>query len=82
MAYGSEGIDPVILGFGIRSRWVFNLKPRFTPLLPLDRKLDGPQSRIRRYGKEKIFVPVGNPFPMSLLAIPNTSRRTVVPKSS
>jgi len=51
MYWGSEDMDPRILNLGARWRWVFSFTPRpFHPRgknrqYPLDRRLDGPQSR-------------------------------------
>jgi hypothetical protein len=57
--WGNGGIAPLILDPGTRWRWVvsFMLRPLCprgkSPWYPLDRRLDGPQSRSGRGGEEK-----------------------------
>jgi hypothetical protein len=61
--WGSEGIAPLILDLGIRWRWVVSFMPRplypqgKSPWYPLDRRLDGTQSRSGRGGLEKNSQP-------------------------
>jgi hypothetical protein len=56
---GSGGISPRILVLGTRWRWVvsFTSRPPYpkgkSPWYPLDRRLDGPQSRSGYAGEEK-----------------------------
>jgi hypothetical protein len=60
----SGGITPCILDLGTRWRWVVSFTPRplylqgKSPWYPLDRKLDGPQSRPGRGGEEKNSQPL------------------------
>jgi hypothetical protein len=58
---GSGCIDPHCLDLGTSWRWVvtFMNRPLYhcgkNPRYPLDRRLDGPQSRSGRRGEEKIL---------------------------
>jgi len=64
----SGDVAPLILNLGTRWRIVVSFTPRplysrgEIPRYPLDRRLDGPQSRSGRGGEEKkpITAPVGN----------------------
>jgi hypothetical protein len=57
--WGSGGIDPHILNLGTRWRCLVSFTPRSlypqgkSPWYPLDRRLDGPQSRSGRGGEEE-----------------------------
>jgi hypothetical protein len=59
--FGSWDIAPCVLHLGTRCRWVISFTPRplylqrKSPWYPLDRRLDGPQSRSGRCGEEKNF---------------------------
>jgi hypothetical protein len=61
--WGSGGVPPRILDLGIRWRWVVTFTPRSLypqgkcPRYPLDRSLDGPQSRYGHGGEEKNSQP-------------------------
>jgi hypothetical protein len=62
--WGSERISPRILDLGTRLRWVvrFTLRPLYPQVkslwYPLDRRLNGPQSRSGRCGEEKNSQPL------------------------
>jgi hypothetical protein len=62
--WGSEGITPRIIDLGIDGgEWSASRIGRFTtpgkePLVPLDRRLSGPQSRSGRGGEEKNSQPL------------------------
>jgi hypothetical protein len=74
--WGSGCIDPYFLDLRTSWRWVVS----FTPLplypqgkssrYPLDRRLDGPQSRPELRGKEKILDPTVTQTPASRLSSP------------
>jgi hypothetical protein len=62
--WGSGGVAPRILDLGTRWRWVVSFTPRplypqgNSPSYPLERKLDGSQSRSGRGGEEKNSQPL------------------------
>jgi hypothetical protein len=59
----------LILDLGTSCRWALSFTPLSlysrgkSPLLPLDRRLGGPQSRSERYGEVKILDPIGSRIP-------------------
>jgi hypothetical protein len=61
--WGNGGIAPLILDLGDRLRWVVSFTPRplypqgKSPWYPLDRRLDGSQSRSERGDEEKNSQP-------------------------
>jgi hypothetical protein len=67
--WGSGCIDPRILDLGTSWRWVvsFTHRPLYlrgkSPLYPLDRRLDGPQSRSGRRGEDTNLAPTGTRTP-------------------
>jgi hypothetical protein len=71
--WGNGCIDPSFLDHGTSWRRVVSFTPRTlyprgrSHRCPLDRRLDGPQSRYGRYGEVKILVPAGTwtPTPLS-----------------
>jgi hypothetical protein len=70
--WGSEGIAPRNLDFGVRWRWLVNFTPLLlypqgkSPWYPLNRRLGGPQSRSGRGGEEEKKLPAlaGNKTPI------------------
>jgi hypothetical protein len=63
-AHWGGGIAPRILDLGTKWRWVFTFMPRplysqgKSPWYPLERRLDGPQSRSGHGGEEKNYQPL------------------------
>jgi hypothetical protein len=60
--WGSGGIAPRILDVGIRWRWSASRPSRFTPrerapVVPMDKRLGGPQRGTGRGGEEKNSQP-------------------------
>jgi hypothetical protein len=61
---GTGCIDPRFLDVGTSCRWVVSLTPRtLYPRYPLERRLDGPQSRSGRRVEEKILDTTGSRTP-------------------
>jgi hypothetical protein len=62
--WGNGGVALCILDLGTRWRWVVSFTPQLlypqgkSPWYPLDRRLDGPQSRSGRGGEEKNSHPL------------------------
>jgi hypothetical protein len=74
--WGSEGIAPRILDLGTKWRWVVSFTPRplysqeKSPWYPLDKKLDGPQSRSGSSGEEKNYQPLPGLEPPIIQPVP------------